>query len=162
MSKTYRDIVANPHPTVPVVIDGETVRVDIDIAELVDLLNRAGFRTVESCQKDDDGYVFLAFASTRDLVGFMNLAASEPGTGKDTLWSRIDRADGVDPGHLWSYWAFPSDRATEWVHEGQGVRLQRVGPPDFEFEIMLTFPRSDIAALVDLLRQRVANDGRAT
>lgn len=110
------------HPTVDVVIDGLPIPIDIDIAPLVDLINRAGIRTTDSCQETDEHErAEISFDSADGAANFLNVVAVEPGTHLTGLWNRITdthEPDDFDPWQIWSYDAGPIDRAATWEYDG--------------------------------------------
>jgi len=149
------------HPTIDIVMDGIPIPIDVEIAELVDLLNQAGFRTEGSCQFVDDVYAEIDFTSSDYAIQFLNVAGGEAGTEIDGLWNRInhshsDEPEDFPPYQMWSYFSHPLDRAADWLHDGGVWHAERAGPPNFMFSMSVLFPPSDIPDLTELMRQHVA------
>lgn len=148
------------HRTVRVSVGEMEADIDEEIVPLVRELWRAGIETVNSCQGNRPGIIWIQFATTDDAANFLDIVA-EYEEGKDTLYNRaMGRWDGGEfPVTFWDYAALPEDRGlVEGFTEDDEVEEWHEGLTDAFFSVSVRFPRSDFPTV--LARMARHNQGR--
>jgi hypothetical protein len=141
--------------------------VDVDLAPLVLEICKADIFYVGSSLEADTGLVSIAFHAPECAAQFLNVVAARPAKAdlktidgqtymgaipiKETLYARItERSD--DP-KAWQFSVEPEDFALDReVIEGKAVSKSHV-PADFEFTLIVKFPKTDLPELVELMRR---------
>jgi hypothetical protein len=126
------------HRTVRVRHAGMSAEIDEPIAELVLELWRAGLRTVNSCQDNPRGYVWLELASAEDAGRLVDLITG--GGGAET-YGLENRALREGPAGFW-----PLSRGL-WLYKALPVR-----DGGTIFLISVRFPHADLPAVLEKLR----------
>ncbi len=138
------------HRTVRVSVGEMEADIDEEIVPLVRELWRAGIETVNSCQENRPGIIWIQFATTDDAANFLDIVA-EYEEGEDTLYNRaMGRWDGGEfPASDWDYAALPEDRGlVEGFTEDDEVEEWHEGLTDAFFSVSVRFPRSDFPAVL--------------
>jgi hypothetical protein len=134
------------HRTVPIEHDGVAAEIDMAIAPLVLEVWRAGLRTVNSCQDNPSGFVWLEFESLGDATRFLDIAVQPAGAVPDDLHDLYHRAFREGPGAFW-----PLSRRL-WLYK---VLPRNTGQPDLvqaDFLLSVRFPQTDLPAVLERLR----------
>jgi hypothetical protein len=144
------------HPTTPVVIDGESADIDVEIAPLVSALNAIGLDTYWSCQGDEGERASIGFVGVEDAAAFVAIVGRDFDQDLESLWNRALR-DGEPEDdwerfraeRMWEYNASPRDYS---VTRGDDGELHRKGDCAVGFDASVHFPRGDIAAVTALVQ----------
>jgi hypothetical protein len=134
------------HRTVPVEHAGLAAEIDTAIAPLVLEVWRAGLRTVNSCQDNPRGYVWLEFESLGDATRFLDLAVEPAGVGSEGVTDLYHRAFREGPGAFW-----PLSRRL-WLYKVLPRNIGQAGTVQADFLLSVRFPQTDLPALLDRLR----------
>jgi len=152
------------HRTVKVQVGEMQADIDEEIAPLIRELWEAGIETLNSCQDNPSGFVWVQFATTTDAAAFLDIVAQyddEP----DGLYARITgRCDCLDDSPPpWQYHAHPEDYClVEGYTDDDGeVEYWHEGDPEFFFWMSVRFPRSDYpTVLARLVRYNEVQEKR--
>ena len=153
------------HKQVPVEWRGRRAEVDEEMAPLILALWRAGIATRLSCQENQPGIAWIAFATPEDARKFLNRVAVYPdpadlreGDGRtyvgnvpfwETLYGRITGCG--DEGN-WDYRVWVDDFGVSEELVGDELGTTHVGPADFEFNVSIRFPRTDMPLILERLK----------
>ena len=131
------------HPATTLLLDGEPVEIDVEIAPLIELLWERDLFTYNSCQDlGGGGFVWVEFDGP-SAESFLNLVASEAEELRDAIVGHIpeeevDRFEEYRRERHWRYRTLP----------------HRFEDGELLFLLSVEFPRSDLAAVVAALRRR--------
>ncbi|MBI3410992.1 MAG: hypothetical protein HY040_21880 [Planctomycetes bacterium] len=137
----------NRHATVSVRVGARRANIDRKLAPLIRELWKAGIETTMSCEETEPGIAWIEFADVDNLATFLDTVTKyEP--GNDTLYNRITHMfTGPLSAPVWQYTVFPCDMALS-VNE-----KSHRGVPSFFFSASVYFPQSDLAILVQRMRE---------
>jgi hypothetical protein len=126
--------------------------VDEGLAPLILALWRADIDTVNSCQENRPGVVWVEFALTFDAERFLSLVACYPSDDdlRDTpFWETLyGRITGCGSDQDWEYDAHVMDWGVEKELVDDEVVVTNVGPADFGFSVSIRFPVADLPAVL--------------
>lgn len=154
------------HKTVQVRVGEMRADIDEEIAPLIRELWRAGIDTLNSCQENRPGIVWVQFATADDAAMFLNVVA-EYDEEPDGLYARItgrsDRCEHSPP--PWDYHALPEDLGLiEAFLDDDEIDEWHEGESEFLFNMSVRFPRCDFPAVLARLvryneeREKLASD----
>lgn len=153
------------HRTVKVQVGGMEAEIDEEIAPLIRELWKAGIDTLNCCQENRPGIIWVQFATAEDTAAFLDIVA-EYDEEPDGLYARITgRWDGCEHSPPpWDYHALPEDLALVEADpdDDEGEEWHQ-GEPDFLFLMSVRFPRNDYpAVLARMVRhnEAIAETGR--
>lgn len=159
---TQTSQMGNKHKMVRVQVGSFEDDIDEEIAPLIEEIWKADIRTINSCQENRPGIVWIEFPTVYGAADFLNIAAGPFSHELDGLYNRISLAWERDPGPVegaWKYDLHPFDMAVGVCDVDDGsVEEKPTGPPEFVFGVSIRFPRSDLPIL--LKRLRAFNEGR--
>jgi len=161
MTNRYR----GQHKTVSVKWDGVEARVDRSIAPLIKEIWKAGIFTLNSCQENRPGIIWIAFFSVLDAEAFLNIVARYE-EGIDTLYNRIRQAwthyHGGIPG-AWEYDVLPTDFSVDqhFLEDGS-IDETCTGPSEFIFTMSVRFPKRDYPILLKRMKEYNATVSKCT
>jgi hypothetical protein len=144
------------HKQVSVDFFAEKITVDEGLAELLQLIWERGIFTLNSCQENRPGVAWIEFETSEAFEDFLNAVAVYP-VGKDvqmwkTLYGRIVGCGGPDN---WEYRNFPNIRGVrEIIVDDDEIEEEYSGYNDFEMNISVRFPVTDIPLLVSILKDK--------
>lgn len=124
--------------------------VDEGIADLILACWRADIHTVNSCQENRPGTIWIEFGSADDAARFVDLVAPHEdekwaASDFDTLWNR---ACGGEP-EAWEWSANLSDLSEELDEDKDEIIME--GPTQAHFYISVRLPHRDMPVLVQRL-----------
>lgn len=144
------------HVMVPVEWKGGAVPIDAGIAPLIQELWKAGLFTMNSCEENRPGWMWIEFLDVNAAEGFLDIVARYE-DHMDSLYNRIRQAWSPTEGELqgeWEYDAHPSDWAVEETEVEDGYIEECCdGPSQFTFSLSIRFPRSDFPVLLERMRE---------
>jgi len=150
------------HKQVFVRVGDMEAEVDQGIAALIREIWKAGIGTLNSCQENQPGIVWIEFVTCEDARCFLNIVAAYE-DGLDTLynrarqgWNPIDEDDMMHP--FWSYDIHPEDLALQEEIDDAGDVLAETHPgaPEFEFSVSIRFPECDYPLVLKRLKEHNA------
>ena len=150
------------HKMVRVQVGSREADIDEEIAPLIEEIWRADLGTVNSCQDNPPGIVWIEFEIAFQAAEFLDIVAGPYSEEFDSLYNRIrlmwERTTGPVEG-AWQYDIRPSDMSVDMcVVDDEYIEEKPTGPPEFVFEVSIRFPRSDLPILLE--RLRAFNEGR--
>jgi hypothetical protein len=140
------------HKTVTVRVGPWEAAMDELIAPLIEELWKAGIETTNSCQENQPGITWIAFATAADAVEFLNIVA-EYEEELDILYNRMchdwDRESAPLSAPYWEYEVHPVDLALCRVLDPveEAIDEWHTGCPDFGFTLSIRFPLCDLPVL---------------
>lgn len=153
------------HKQVPVEWRGWRAEVDEEMAPLILALWRAGIATTLSYQENQPGIAWIAFATPEDARQFLNRVAVYPATadlrgvdgrsdaGNTPFWETLyERITGNGDEGNWDYRVWVDDFGVSEELVGDEVVTTHVGPADFEFNVSIRFPRTDLPLILERLK----------
>jgi hypothetical protein len=145
------------HDTVVVTVGDMTADIDRRIAPLITELWKADIMTLNSCEENKPGIVWIEFASCIDAERFLNIVARYPNRRElarksfsDTLYGRCTSCDGE---RHWEYDALITDYGIREEIVNDEVIVTEVHPADFTCGISIRFPHCDLPVMLRRLRQ---------
>ena len=148
------------HKTVFVRWEDEEAWIDEEIAPLIRELWKAGFTTLNSCQENRPGWVWIQFLHASDAETFLNIVARYE-KGVHTFYNRIRQEWTTIAGELegeWEYDVHPMDMAVEEMLVGDDcIKESCTGPSDFIFTFSIRFPKTDLPLILRRVRRHNKN-----
>lgn len=156
MIKLTKSKLKNPDDHEQIVIDG--ISVDKGIAKLLKLIWNKGIKTVNSCEENKPGVIWIQFASMNDLTKFLNKIARYPkGRGSNfwnTMYGRMMKVSNEKEN--WKYdLVLPTNYGVKEEliknsksDSGYEVIEQFTGKHDIDFNPSLRFPKKDLAEII--------------
>ena len=114
----------------------ENVKIDKGISELISLLWEVGLMTINSCQENKPGVMWITFPAF-DAERFLNIICTKQFDSKGNFDSIYDGLSSWDSGPKWQFDAHVIDYS-EVITEDDEIDYE--GPPNLEFEISIRFP----------------------
>jgi hypothetical protein len=137
------------HKQVRISARGFEADVDDGLAPLMLALGRAGVCIAHCRQEYESGVAWIAFPTAEDAKRFLDIVAQYPDDRAPfwkTLYARLTgRGDEGD----WEYDIHPKNWAVDEVLVDDEVVETNTGPADFEFEVSVRFPVSDIPLILN-------------
>ena len=144
------------HKTVLVRWGDEEAWIDEEIASLIRELWKAGIFTMNSCQENRPGWVWIQFAHATGAEAFLSIVARYE-KGACTFYNRIRQAWAPKEGDLegeWEYDVHPMDMAVEEILvDDEYIEEFCTGPSDFIFTFSIRFPRTDLPVILKRVRR---------
>jgi hypothetical protein len=109
----------------------ETVKIDKGISELISLLWEVGLMTINSCQENKPGIMWITFPAF-DAERFLNIICTKQFDSKGRFDSIYDGLSGWDSGPKWQLDVHVND-CSEFITDDDEIDFE--GPPNFAFEI---------------------------
>ena len=147
------------HKTVLVRWKDQSAYIDKRIAPLILELWKAEIATVNSCEENRPGWMWIEFLYVTDAERFLNIVARYE-HGIRSFYNRIRQAWEFGDRPLtdaWEYDVYPFDLSVEETEVDGAISESSSGPSDFVFSMCVRFPRSDYHKL--LYRMRRYNRG---
>jgi hypothetical protein len=147
------------HTQVDVDHDGEMVKVDEGMSEIMSLLWKHGIETLGSCQENQPGIAWVQFASTPGFHKFLNIVAKFPAEeGADflnSLYARIGHH--AENEKNWEFAIQPynvNEVVNETVDEDGNETLEITCDDDtlYTSSVSVSFPATDLPELVGILK----------
>ena len=140
------------HETVPVTWKGQQAQIDKGIAPLIREIWKAGIATLNSCEENRPGWVWIQFEHSTEAERFLNIVAQYD-EGMDTLYNRIRQEwvpmDAEMEGE-WEYSVLPKDVAVEQtLVDDEYLEESCSGPSNFFFTLSIRFPRTDLPRVLE-------------
>lgn len=144
------------HKAILVRWEDEEAWIDEELAPLILELWKAGIGTVNSCQENRPGWVWIEFYDTSHAVAFINIVARYE-EGIQTFYNRIRQAWVPREGELeeaWEYSVHPIDMAVYDISvDDRYIEESCSGPSAFIFSLSIRFPRPDLPLILKRVRQ---------
>lgn len=128
--------------------DGAMIEVDKGIAELLSALWAHDIMTLNSCQENEPGIIWIEFQTTDDAAEFLQLAVPSRKGGRRGLYSR---AYQYGWGHDWRYDIHLLDLAERTNAATDEIKYD--GPPEYHFSISVRFPVADYPLILKNIGQ---------
>ncbi len=147
--------IENKHKTVRVQVGSFEADIDEEIAPLIEEIWRADLYTINSCQENRPGIMWIQFMSADEAAAFLDIVAGSYSYELDSLYNRIRLMWDTDTGPVegsWEYAISPFDIAVDDRIVDEYIDEEPTGPPQFVFNVSIRFPRSDVPILVQRLR----------
>lgn len=137
------------HKQVRVQVNDEVAKIDQGIAPLIRELWRAGIETVNSCQENKPGIMWIEFLTPQDANRFLQIVINYD---DDELYGRMTSND-LEP-WAWQYDLLVNDAGPEFVRDyDSGEPSKR---PFVVFSVSVRFPVSDYRAVLERMKRRNA------
>lgn len=136
------------HKTVQVRVGNYEAAIDEKIAPLIREIWMVGIETINSCEANRPGVVWIQFASSDGGAVFLDIVASyTDGDESDFLYDRILQRGSNN----WEYTLHPNDYSLdEWLDDDV-VDESHSGVSNFGFSVSIRFPITDLPILVERL-----------
>jgi len=132
--------------------------IDLGIAPLIEEIWKAGIETLNSCEENRPGIIWIDFYSSDDATRFVNIVACyEEGT--HCLYNRIvqywSANDEQTDDLFWTYDIYPADLHLDQVvnEEDKSVEVSHQGLPWIEFSLSVRFPQKDYPVLLKRMKE---------
>lgn len=129
---------------------GEIIEVDEGLAKLLQLIWANEIETLLSCQENHPGIAWIQFPDAGSFQEFMNLVAVYPAENENHWETLYGRMTQLDLG-CWEYHMIPVNRGVKETIVNDEVIQTFLGYHDFETEISVRFPVTDIPFLESIL-----------
>ena len=144
-----------PHPTRTVSWGDVEAEIDVEIADLILDCWKAGLVTMNSCQDNSGGRVWIQFLTCGYAERFLDQVAVYD-ESYTSLYNRIrhawDPPEGLRPEVLWEYRVFPFDYGVhQEIIDDCYIDETFLGQHDFEFSCSVRFPRTDLPVVCERL-----------
>jgi hypothetical protein len=126
------------HPTRRVDLDGRAVDVDLEIAPLIEAMDRAGIVTNQSCQ-NMDGWVWIQLDDMSDLATLMSAVAIDD-DDPDSIFQRLTDWEVAAP-------SFDESSTTRWRYSISPYPVDEdedEWPALWGFTALVEFPPADL------------------
>ncbi len=144
---------------------GDVIKVDEGMVELLSAIWRHDILTLLSCQENRPGVAWIMFATPQDAASFMNIVLHFYGDAKKPWKTLYGRAMEYNCGYDritkdWEYSISPHNRGVqETVNDEDEVITRYRGYNDFDFEVSIRFPVSDIPIIIRRLNKASVRNG---
>jgi len=138
-----------PHATTTLIDpSGDEVAIDAGIAPLISALWAHDVLTLNCCQENEPGIIWIEFMSPEDAEAFLQLAVPSRKGGRHSLYGR---AYQYGWGNDWRYDVHLSDLAERMNPATDEVEYG--GPPDYHFSLSVRFPAADYPKILAHVRR---------
>ncbi len=138
------------HRTVQVRVGNNEAAIDEKIAPLIREMWKAGIETLNSCEENQPGIIWVQIASSEGCALFLDIISRYADSDEsEFLYRRVLQRKSRN----WEYALHPKDYSLdEWLDDDV-VNESHSGVPDFGFSVSVRFPVTDLPILVERLRQ---------
>lgn len=137
------------HKTVHVRVGNHEAAIDEKIAPLIREIWTAGIETVNSCEDNKPGIVWVQFASSEGCAVFLDIISRYTDCDEsEFLYRRVLQRESRN----WEYALHPNDYSLdEWLDDDDVVNESHSGVSNFGFSVSVRFPVTDLPILVERL-----------
>ena len=135
---------------------GEKVKIDKKISELLKLIWNLDLYTLNSCQENKPGKIWIHFIDTDNAERFLKLILSKITDMKkyNYLYSRILNDHSFDESLLWEYDIILDDFRDAFDIKKESWYTDFNKPCDIGLSVSIRFPISDYKTLCDILKDK--------